>query len=150
MLFRSYQHLQIRCISRTNRADTNDFITVQFNSDTGANYAYHSLYGTGAAANGNDTGTSQTTPWSSATAGGNASASMFGASVIDILDFSNTNKYKTLRALSGTDQNSTTGRLYFMSNLWQNSNAISTIKISPTYGTSFAQYSQFALYGIRG
>jgi len=146
----TFTHLQIRAISRTNRADTNDFMTVRFNSDSSSVYAYHSLYGTGATAAANDTGTSTGTPWSGVTAGGNASASMFGAVVWDILDYQNTNKYKTVRLLSGTDQNSTTGRLYFQSNLWQSTSAITTVTIIPTYGTSFAQYSHFALYGIRG
>ena len=146
----TYKHLQIRAISRTNRGDTNDFMTVRFNSDSSSVYAYHSLYGTGATAAANDTGTTTGTPWSGATAGGNATASMFGAAIWDILDYENTNKYKTLRLLSGTDQNGTTGRLYFQSNLWQSTSAITTVTIIPTYGTSFTQYSHFALYGVKG
>lgn len=146
----TYKHLQIRAISRTNRGDTNDFMTVRFNSDTGTNYAYHSLYGNGASAGAADTGTSTGTPWSGVTAGGNATASIFGAVIWDVLDYQNTNKYKTLRLLSGTDQNGTTGRIYFQSNLWQSTSAISTVTIIPTYGTLFSQYSHFALYGIKG
>ena len=146
----TYKHLQIRAISRTNRGDTNDFMTVRFNSDTGTNYAYHSLYGNGASAGAADTGTSTGTPWSGVTAGGNATASIFGAVIWDVLDYQNTNKYKTLRLLSGTDQNGTTGRIYFQSNLWQSTSAISTVTIIPTFGSSFSQYSHFALYGIKG
>jgi hypothetical protein len=144
-----YKHLQLRLLTRTNRADTNDFMTIRFNSDSSSVYAYHSLYGNGSSANGNDTGTSTGTPWSGVTAGGNATASIFGASVVDVLDYSATTKYKTTKLLSGTDQNSTTGRIYFMSNLWQNTAAITSITIIPTYGTAFAQYSQFALYGVK-
>ena len=146
----TYKQLQIRAISRTNRADTNDFMTLRFNSDSGSNYAYHSLYGNGASAGGNDTGTSTGTPWSGVTSGATAGASMFGTAVWDVLDYQNTNKYKTTRLLSGTDQNGTTGRIYFMSNLWQNTAAITTVTITPTYGTLFSQYSSFALYGIKG
>jgi hypothetical protein len=146
----TYQHLQIRAISRTNRADTNDFMTIRFNGDSGSNYSYHSLYGNGASAGGNDTGTSTGTPWSGVTAGGNATASMFGAAVWDVLDYQNANKYKTTRLLSGTDQNGINGRIYFMSNLWQNTAAITTVTIIPTHGTLFSEYSQFALYGIKG
>lgn len=75
---------------------------------------------------------------------------MFGAQVWDVLDYQNTNKYKTVRVLSGTDQNGTTGRLYFMSNLWQSTSAISTVTITATYGTGLQEYSKFALYGIKG
>jgi len=146
----TFKQLQIRALSRTNRADTVDFMTLRFNSDTGNNYAYHSLYGNGATAGANDTGTSTGTPWSGITAGGNASASMFGAAVWDVLDYQNSNKYKTTRLLSGTDQNGSNGRIYFMSNLWQNTAAITTVAIIPTYGTLFSEYSSFALYGIKG
>ena len=52
-----YKHLQLRLLTRTNRADTNDFMTIRFNGDSGSNYAYHSLYGNGASAGANDTGT---------------------------------------------------------------------------------------------
>ena len=145
----TFKQLQIRAISRTNRADTNDFMTLRFNSDSGTNYAYHSLYGNGASANGNDTGTSTGTPWSGVTSGATAGASMFGTAVWDVLDYQNANKYKTTRLLSGTDQNGSNGRIYFMSNLWQNTAAITTVTITPTYGTLFSQYSSFALYGIK-
>ena len=146
----TFKHLQIRALSRTNRADTNDFLTMRFNSDSGSNYAYHSLYGNGSTAGANDTGTSTGTPWSAMTAGNSAGASMFGAQVWDVLDYQNTNKYKTVRVLSGTDQNGINGRLYFMSNLWQSTSAISTVTITSTYGTALQEYSSFALYGIKG
>lgn len=144
-----YKHLQIRALTRTDRSDTNEFMTVRFNSDTGTNYAYHSLYGNGSSAGAADTGTSTATPWSATTAGGNAGASMFGAVILDILDYQNTNKYKTLRSLSGTDQNATTGRIYFQSNLWQSTSAITSITVTPTHGTNFVTYSRFALYGVK-
>lgn len=146
----TYTHLQIRAITRTNRADTNDFITLRFNSDSGTNYSYHSLYGNGSSVGAGDYGTSTGSPWSGVTAGNNAAGSQFGGVVIDVLDYKNTNKYKTVKLLSGTDQNGTTGRLYVMSNLWRNTAAISTMTIIPTYGTSFSQYSHFALYGVKG
>ncbi len=146
----TWTHLQIRAISRTDRGDTNDFMTVRFNSDSSTNYSYHSLYGNGSSAGAADTGTSTGTPWSGVTAGANAGSSMFGAVIWDILDYKDTNKYKTLRLLSGTDQNGTTGRLYFQSNLWRSTAAISTVTIIPTFGTNFVQYSSFALYGIKG
>ena len=144
-----YKHLQIRAITRTTRADTNDFMTVRFNGDSSAIYAYHSLYGNGSSAGGGDTGTSTGTPWSGVTAGANAGSNMFGAAIWDVLDYQNTSKYKTLRLLSGTDQNATTGRIYFQSNLWQSTSAINSITITPTYGTNFVAYSQFALYGVK-
>jgi hypothetical protein len=135
----TYTHLQIRGIAR---ADGNS-ATIQFNSDTGSNYAYHGFFGDGssvAAAS----GTSQTKSDIMITASG---ANIFSATVLDILDYANTNKYKTTRSLSGTDANGS-GFLAPYSGLWMNTNAITSIKLTP-YAGNFAQYSHFALYGIK-
>jgi len=145
----TYTHLQVRYLARTNRADVQDLIRFRFNSDSGTNYAYHWLRGDGATADASNA-SSTASPWTAIIAGGNASASQFGAGVSDVLDYKNTNKYKTTRTLSGVDTNSADGRIMFLSNLWMNTAAITSIEIAPNYGTSFNQYSSFALYGIKG
>ena len=74
----------------------------------------------------------------------------FAGFVSDVLDYANTNKYKTTRSLNGNDQNGS-GYLWFASVLWMNTNAISTVTITTAGGSNtFNQYSQFALYGIKG
>jgi hypothetical protein len=71
---------------------------------------------------------------------------MFGALVIDILDYTNTNKNTTIRSLGGYDANGS-GYLQLESMLWNNTAAINQIVL----GTGgWAQYSSFALYGIKG
>ena len=77
-----------------------------------------------------------------------STTSMIAANIIDLLDYSNTNKYKTLRVLAGYDTNGA-GVVLLGSGLWMNTNAISSIAITPYSGT-FTQYTQFALYGIKG
>ena len=78
------------------------------------------------------------------------SSSYPAVSVIDILDYANTNKYKTIRALTGQDGNgtgtATDWRLTFGSGLWMNTNAITSIK---TVNVNFRNYSHIALYGIK-
>jgi hypothetical protein len=145
-----YKHLQLRVIATTNRASNEqDYFRVRFNSDTGTNYASHVLegYGSGIGAFANSSSASPTT----FVGGGNtAGTNVFGAAVIDILDYANTNKYKTTRALSGIETNTTAGRMWLSSSLWQNTAAISTITIDSFYGaTAIKQYSSFALYGIK-
>jgi hypothetical protein len=73
----------------------------------------------------------------------------FGANIIDILDYANTNKYKTTRTLSGGDNNGS-GFVQFMSGNWRNTNAVTSIDIFQVDGDTIAEYSQFALYGIKG
>jgi len=145
----TYKHLQIRANAKTNRSDNQDVVTIRYNGDTGANYAYHILGGNGTSAFA-DAGTSTATPWAAIIAGNVSTTNMFGGMISDVLDYSSTSKYKTTRTLSGTDQNSSAGRLYFDSTLWQSTSAITSISLVPVYGSSFMEYSSFALYGIRG
>ncbi|NCU72421.1 MAG: hypothetical protein EBY66_05360 [Candidatus Fonsibacter lacus] len=75
------------------------------------------------------------------------SASVFGTTVVDILDYANTNKYKTFRSLMGIDNNGS-GSIRLRSGLWMSTSAITAIKMTPSTSGSFQQYSSFALYGI--
>ena len=145
----TYTHLQIRIMSRSTRSATGDYIAMQFNADTGSNYAYHGLDGNGSSASAFGLAT-QTFMDVERAAAATATASVFGVSVVDILDYANTNKYKTMRSLGGFDNNGD-GSITLTSGLWQNSNAVTSITLKAQGGTSsFVQYSSFALYGIKG
>lgn len=142
-----YKHLQIRAFCKCTASDSNiQSIFGQFNSDTGSNYARHFLNGSGSAVAQNGY-TSQTSMFFGTNINANVT-SVFASNVIDILDYTNTNKYKTTRSMSGVDANGT-GFVQFMSGLWLNTAAITSITIRPN-SDDFAQYSSFALYGIRG
>jgi hypothetical protein len=146
----TYTHLQVRYSARTNRADVQDIIRFRFNSDSGTNYAYHYLSGDSTSAGASGT-TSTASPWTGLIAGNSAGTNIFGTGVTDILDYTSTNKNKTIRTLSGISDNSTGGRVYYFSNLWfATPAAITSIEIAPNYGTAFAQYSTFTLYGLKG
>ena len=147
----TYKHLQIRGITRlgSSTTGTND-IFIRFNSDTAANYSRHALYGTGATAATNGAG-STTSAYAARAVSPRATstANAFGVFIVDILDYANTNKNKTVRCLGGTDQNGS-GEVYLTSGVWMNTDAINEIDIVPNIGTTFVQYTQFALYGIKG
>jgi hypothetical protein len=144
----TYTHLQIRFLA--NNA-TNTYQKLQLNGDTtGSNYYSHQLYGTGSA-----TGASAFAGSSYnaivTNGGGLGSGSYFGAGIIDILDYANTSKYKTVRVLNGYDSNATSGLDQFInlgSGLWQSTSAITSITL---FGNSYNynQYSSFALYGVK-
>jgi hypothetical protein len=142
-----YTHLQLRFLARNTRSFTSDFYYIQFNGDTGNNYAAHILMSSGSSVSTaayantsvitNEQGIADT-----------STANCFSASVFDILDYKDTNKFKTTRWLQGWDANGS-GYVTFSSGLWRNTNAITSIKLFPNVG-SWVQYSQFALYGIKG
>ena len=147
----TYQHLQIRGIARASIADSADHnIVAAFNSDTThTNYRTHVLDGNGATAS---SGTAQIANFyagAGLTPGNSSTASTFSGSVVDILDYTNTNKNTTVRTLNGFDTNGA-GYARFGSSVWLNTAAITSIDISLRTGTSFVQHSSFALYGIKG
>jgi hypothetical protein len=146
----TYTHLQIRAIGRTNRSGgaTNDPFKIVFNSDTATNYSQHYLQGDGGSASSFASVSIGFIAAYLATAT-SATANVFGTTIVDILDYANTNKYKTTRALGGFDNNGS-GVLGLVSGNWRNTNAITNITVSPQVGTSWDQYTQIALYGIKG
>ena len=121
---------------------------MQFNSDTGSNYSRHQLNGDGTSATA-DAGTSTTSMQINRFTASSATANNFGVLVADILDYSNTNKYKTVRTLGGYDDNGS-GFITLNSGLWMSTSAVSTITLISINAANFAQYSSFALYGIKG
>ena len=142
-----YKHLQIRAMSRGNAATDQDNLLVQFNGDTCGNYNNHYLYGTGSsAAAGAETG-AQTTAQVGRVTGASLSSNIFGVSIVDILDYTNTNKYTTNRTLCGFDSNGG-GIVMLQSSLWRNTAAVTSLSLTTGAG-SFIQYSSFALYGVK-
>jgi hypothetical protein len=141
----TYTHLQLRMIIKNHTANSNA-TRLQFNSDTAGNYSFHNLTAQNETVTASN-GTSQTFillgnhP-------GTVVASTFAVFVCDILDYANTNKYKTTRSLNGISLNNTDGREELRSGNWRSTSAISTIRIFPGADT-FGQYSHFALYGIK-
>jgi hypothetical protein len=149
----TYKHLQVRYIAR-NSGTGDNFIALKwiFNSDSTAVYSNHYIYGNGAVS-----GSGATVSATSAGGEGligmikdNAAGytNMFHGGILDILDYKDTNKYKTCRLLWGQDLNGG-GRVALQSANWQKTNAITRIDFTCQSG-NFMEYSQFALYGIKG
>ena len=68
--------------------------------------------------------------------------------IIDILDYTNTNKVRTVRSLRGQEQDSP-GTVGLHSYLYNSTTAISRLDFVGG-GGDIVQYSSFALYGIKG
>lgn len=137
-----YAHLQIRGISRF--TTTAASIYLRANSISSGDYSNHNLQGNGSSAAAY-AGANQTQIY---VAYVSASSNIFTGIVIDLLDYTDTNKFKTIRNLTGTDFNGS-GYLEFTSGNVRTTNAITNIELYPEGGRTFAQYTKFALYGIR-
>jgi hypothetical protein len=138
----TYSHLQIRALSRSQRSGSaadEIYMTINGNSLTKNHY----FFGTGSSIL---TG-SATAGWAGISTAASATANRFGVSVIDIVDYTNANKNKTVRTISGF--NNGPGEVYMLSNFINNTSAITSLTFTCSGSNSFAQYSSFALYGVK-
>lgn len=149
----TYTHLQVRLIARGGRTDSEQQaggLYIQLNSNFLT--SQHQIRSNGSTvvniANSGGLSDGALVLWVPAA---NASSSIFGAGIIDILDYASTSKTKVLRILSGNDINNGSGVIAPSSALWNSTNAITSITFGPTDGIgTIPQYSSFALYGIKG
>lgn len=141
----TYTHLQIRAIVRT--PGNASFMAI--GTSSGANYGAqgHLLSGgNGGSIYANSLNTTGTKGLALDLYVGSLVANQFGVYIIDILDYANTTKYKTVRAITGYEDASSTVNL--ISHHYTTFNAITSIVL--TGDGNYAQYSHFALYGIKG
>lgn len=141
----TYQHLQVRAFVQA-EVSGSTFTVLQMKINGNDLTKNHYLYGNGASALGGVGGTNtvMNIPQSGYT-------NIFAGGIIDILDYANTNKNKTIRTLSGVDANGA-GEIVLYSNLYStNTNAITSLLFRVDSGTTdIGVNSHFALYGIRG
>lgn len=150
----TYSHLQLRIFAKTGRTGANySNGWMQFNGDTTTAYTYHTMEG--------DARPYISVGGEATVSGiyfarcpgiGSQSTSIFGYSVIDIFDYTNTNKNKTTKTLHGYENNLGSGSLggipSLNSGVWRNTSAISSIRIYTT-DTPWQINSHFALYGVK-
>ena len=148
----TFTHLQLRCYLQADRATygMGEF-EMTVNGAGGTNYSRHGIVGYGSTNNGY---------WGNANAAyiyadrglGTNTGGTYAGLIIDILDYKNTNKYKTIKGIQGVDFNGSvggyTGAVNLFSGAYKSTDAITSIKFVSVYG-NFTQYSQVALYGIK-
>ena len=147
----TYTHLQLRCFVRDQAAAPNpDYLLTQINGVTTAQYSNHALFGNGSTVTADAFNISAygfCGPLAYVS-GAYSSANVYSPVIIDILDYTNTNKFKTLRSLGGFDSNGS-GTVGLFSGLWRSTAAINSIYISTANNNEVAG-SVYALYGIKG
>ena len=149
----TYTHLQLRLFAQDVRATYGiTEIRLVFNSDTSSIYTSHNMYGDGSSAVSNST-----LNFSSMVLGdgtyGTSTGGTFGAGIADILDYTNTNKLKTVRHIAGVDLNGVIagygGRVGLSSGVWRSTSAISSITLTSNSLINFSANSRFSLYGVK-
>ena len=147
----TFTHLQIRAFTHDSGSSSPADIAMRLGSsptstDAGNNYAWHRLWGDGIGAY-SQGATSQSFIDCAYCTGSGISSTIMGVAIIDILDYTNTNKYKTVRSFGGYDTNGS-GFANFFSSLWLNTSAIQSLQVFAGSGGTSA-YNTFQLYGIQ-
>ena len=132
----TYKHLQLRASWDTTPAA--GYLTITVNSGTAPTKS-HALYGDGSAAN--------AAAFTNVITLENGYGQPY-AGIIDILDYTDTNKNKTIRTLFGGDRNGV-GIVGLTSAYIGSTSAISQITIALS-SNNFTSTTKFALYGIKG
>ena len=146
----SYKHLQLRISAKSTRSTTytNDDIKLNFNGDTGSNYAYHRITGEDTTADADATSSGSYLKVSSIQSdAGLSGATNYGGLVVDIFDYADDgNKNTTLSWFVGAalDKN-----VYAVSGMWHNDDDVTSIVITPRAGSNLVRGSEFSLYGLK-
>lgn len=142
----TYTHLQIRFTGRASQSGSTVSLNMTLNGDNAANYSWHVLQG-----NSTTLSSSNTTSTNSMFVGqiplATATSGSFGFGVIDLLDYTNVNKYKTIRALNGEIDGSP--NVQQASGNWRSTAAVTSLTLAAGVGQQVSG-SRFSLYGIRG
>ncbi len=133
----TYRDLILVCSGTSSNTAVNS-IFVRFNSDTGSNYPFVAMNGSSGGASSN------TSTLTGAIAGLTISSSV-NANIAQIMDYSATDKHKTVLS-----RNNSVGESYVraVASRWANTAAITSITCVIDTGASFNSGSTFSLYGV--
>ena len=145
----TYKQLQIRASVRTDRAIGVDNFALRFNSDSASNYYSHLLYGNGSAVTAGSLGANNFI-YAGRTTDSSSTANAFAPQIVDILDYAETTKNKTIRSLFGPDTVGSYPWQGIHSGVWNSTAAITRIDVLPGTGPNFVTGSRISLYGIKG
>jgi hypothetical protein len=140
-----YKHLHLRLVARDTVSATGSFMKLTFNgATTGMNEHY--LNGNGSSVTSAYFASGSSINFGSIT-GNTATASSFGAALVDILDAFSSTKNTTTRSLDGVA--SSVNNINLRSGLWNSTASITSVTVAAA-NTSFVAGSRFSLYGIKG
>jgi len=139
-----YKHLELHNYVLSTNASTD--IKCRFNDDAGSNYSMHRTVSSGTSTPSSYILINQTfidCGWTG------ASSTTPAGTVMSILDYADTDKFKTTRYSCAADNNGG-GYLIYESGNWRNTSAITSITLAPdAVSPNFSANSVFALYGVK-
>ena len=142
----TYTDLIIKISTRSTVSSVIGYVNVRFNSDTGNNYSYKAVGGTGSGTfnNNSTSGSSVFT----VTAGNNSTSNTFGNAEIYIPNYTGSNQ-KSISIDGVGENNATEAYTQLVAGLWSGTSAITSIQLSDIFGPgNFVQNTTAYLYGV--
>lgn len=136
-------YTDLRLILTASFSSTGAALRLRFNSDTGTNYSFTSLYGNGTSANSSIGTSTSYIPLDSDFGIPNTQWSLWTADVFSYTGSTN----KTVLTTGQTDNNGS-GIVYREVGLWRNTSAITSAEVSLS-GVNFTIGTTATLYGIK-
>ena len=143
----NFAHLELHSYVRTGTGYNfaQDFTFIRFNGDNSNNYFSNWMEADGSNTSASNIGLTSyirtgLCPANSATAG------LYGVSILQIFDYSNTSKFKTVKAISGNDRNGS-GAVGIYGGVYQSTSAITSINFGAANWYD-AVGSFHVLYGV--
>ena len=143
----TFTDLVLKVSTRGDGATTFQFINFEFNADASALYSYTALRGNGVTATSNRATSSTTGQSSNSTNGDSATANTFSNSEFYIPNYTSTTS-KPISSFGASENNATGAGLSANAQLYRNTSAITSIKLSSNTGPNWMAGSSFYLYGI--
>ena len=143
----TYTDLVIKLSVRTNRANIEESIDIEFNGSGGTAYSSRRLYGSGSGV-ASDSGSAQAFTKFYSVTGGNATALIFGNAEIYVPNYAGSAS-KSVSVDAVTENNATDATAGMTAGLTTNTAAITSIKLTPGSSGTIQQYSTAYLYGVK-
>lgn len=146
--YTDYKHLQVRAVMKnTLTSNLNYNALLQINGENAtSSYISHLMNGSGSSVSSRNENTFAGVHFRDAVAG-NQVSNIFSGAIIDILDFSSTNKNTTVRSFTGSITGETD--VVLGSGLFINTSAVTSLSFKNDSG-DFVAGSRFSLYGVKG
>ncbi len=141
-----FNHLQGIFTGRQDTGSGGAFCTVRLNGDSGSNYTWQVMYGSGASATSANSGGLVTGIRVGVLPGSGDAANYFGTGTFDVGNISSTVAYKPVASNFQGNTNTVAGFAGSAGGLWQSTAAVTSVTLLPNSGNLVAG-SSLTVYG---
>lgn len=147
----TYTHLRVIVTARTDQASNRVDGYMRFNSDSSSNYSYRWIYNSGDANLPVNSSQSADKIGLSYMPGSSATSNNYALYIIDIPDYANTSKFRTIGCITGFANRATSNEqnVANVAGVWRGGSAISTVTFFASAG-SLTSNSKMSIYGLKG